>query len=57
VEDVLNAKQAAKILGYTARHVIRLVESGEIEGRKLGREWILSKQSVLAYKERKKKRE
>ena len=40
-------------MGITQRHITRLAESGEIEARKLGREWAISRQSVLDYKARK----
>ncbi len=38
-ESPIDAKEAAKILGVTARTVIRLADKGEIAGFKVGDVW------------------
>ena len=44
-------KEAAERLGITQRHIRLLLERGEIEGKKLGRDWgVLS----LDYKRKRK---
>ena len=53
ITDIIGEREAAQLLGITQRHITRLAESGEIEARKLGREWAISRQSVLDYKARK----
>lgn len=53
LDEIISAKEAAEILGITRRHVTRLVEAGLIEGRKLERDWMITRASVLAYKAQK----
>ncbi len=53
LDDVINAREAADILKISRRHVTRLAESGEIEAKRLGRDWIIIRQSVLEYKAKK----
>ena len=50
LEDIISAREAAALLGITQRHITRLAENGELDARKLGREWAISLQSVLEYK-------
>jgi excisionase family DNA binding protein len=38
-KEILNAKDAAIVLGISERLVLRLARDGEIPGKKLGREW------------------
>jgi excisionase family DNA binding protein len=54
LDDVISAREAAEILGITQRHVTRLAESGELLAKRLGRDWIIIRQSVLDYKAKKK---
>ncbi len=37
-------------MGLSKRQVIRLAESGQIEGKLLGKQWAISKSSVLNLK-------
>ena len=57
ITDIIGAREAAQLLGITQRHITRLAENGEIEARKLGREWAISRQSVLDYKTKKEAKE
>ena len=41
--------EAAELTGYHAVHIRRLVKDGYVRGRKFGRDWMLDKESVLAY--------
>ncbi len=47
--DWLLAKEAAEISGYSLEHVRRLARAGRIESQKWGRDWIISRESLLAY--------
>jgi excisionase family DNA binding protein len=47
--DLLTTTQAAELTGYHRVHLCRLVASGKVEGEKIGRDWLLSKKSLLAY--------
>ena len=51
MNDVISVTTAAEILGLTARQVTRMLESGEIVGKLLGRQWAVSRASVEAMKQ------
>lgn len=44
--EVITCEEAARLLGYTVQHVRRLVRDGKLQGVKLGRDWVLSRDSV-----------
>jgi excisionase family DNA binding protein len=45
--EVLNANQAAEILGIPELTVLRLARKGIIPGRKAGRLWLFSKSNLI----------
>lgn len=47
LKPVLSVSQAAKILGYSAKEVRRLLGQGKINGRKVGSEWRIPLRAVL----------
>ena len=47
--NFLNCQEAAERLGYTRQHISRLVRTGRLLGRKVGRDWIVSSESVERY--------
>ncbi len=47
--EYLTTAEAARRLGFTVQHTRRLVRNGVIEGRKLGRDWLVSESSVEGY--------
>ena len=42
--------EAARLTGYTADYIRRLIRSGKLKGRKWGRDWQVSKAGLLAHK-------
>lgn len=48
-EEWLTTEQAAKLSGYHANHLRRLLRDGDINGRKWGQSWQISKQSLIEY--------
>jgi excisionase family DNA binding protein len=50
LDDVISAQEASELLGLSKRQVTRLAESGQIEGKLLGKQWAISKSSVLELK-------
>jgi excisionase family DNA binding protein len=46
-KPLLTVSQAAKILGYNAKEVRRLLGQGKISGRKVGNEWRIPLRAVL----------
>jgi hypothetical protein len=49
LDDLISLQEAAKIGGLSADHLRRLVEHGDLWGKKIGRNWITSKQAILNY--------
>jgi excisionase family DNA binding protein len=47
--DFLNCQEAARRLGCTRQHVSRLIRRGDLTGRKVGRDWIVARDSVEQY--------
>jgi len=42
----------ARLTGYSASHIRRLAREGRIETRRVGRDWLVSRQDLLTYKTR-----
>lgn len=45
-QEYINTDEAAERLGYTSQHVSRLARNGGLEGRKIGRDWMILRESV-----------
>ena len=48
-EEPIDAEEAAKMLGVTARTVTRLAERGEIPGFRVGRLWKFRRSDIQKY--------
>jgi excisionase family DNA binding protein len=48
-DDLISLKEAAQIGGLSADHLRRLVERGDLWGKKIGRNWVTSKQAIHNY--------
>lgn len=46
---LISSAEAADVLSYTVQHVRRLVREGRLTGYKIGRDWLVSSESVQAY--------
>jgi len=44
----VTSAEAARQLGYTIQHARRLINSGRLQGVKIGRDWMVLKSSVEA---------
>lgn len=47
--DLITSEEAADALGYTVQHVRRLARAGRLQGRKLGRDWLIVHESVARF--------
>jgi hypothetical protein len=47
--DVIDAAQAAEMLGVTRQHVVHLCKTGRLPGKRLTATWITTRQAVEAY--------
>jgi DNA adenine methylase len=48
-DGYLRTQDAARLLGYTAQHTRLLVRQGKIRAEKLGRDWLVVRESVAEY--------
>ena len=48
-DDLISLKEAAQIGGLSADHLRRLVERGDLWGKKIGRNWVTSKHAIQNY--------
>ncbi len=46
ISEFVTCQDAAEALGYTVQHIRRLARDGQLEGLKLGRDWVISRESV-----------
>ena len=49
MQSFLSSAQAAELLGFTVQHVRRLIKQGELDGVKVGRDWVVNAQSVAEF--------
>jgi excisionase family DNA binding protein len=48
-EDWITTAEAVKLTRYHVNHIRRLLKSGEVKAQKWGREWQVSRSSLLAH--------
>jgi hypothetical protein len=49
LDELITLSDAAKLSGFTTRHLRYLAENGELWARKLGRNWFTTKLAVEEY--------
>jgi len=49
-QDYITTAEAVKLTGYALVHIQDLARQGRIKAQKWGRQWQISKSSLLAYK-------
>jgi excisionase family DNA binding protein len=49
LSDWITTKQAAELTGYATAYFRQLIQRGRLPAQKLGRDWFLKKEDVLAY--------
>lgn len=50
----ITTAEAAELTGYSDFHIRRLARKDKIKGRKFGRDWMINRESILAYEKRMK---
>lgn len=48
-EGYISTRDAARMLGYRVQHVRRLLRTGQLQGEKVGRDWIVVREGVRHY--------
>jgi hypothetical protein len=49
IDDWITTREAVEISGYHPDHLRRLIRAGDVEARKFGIVWQVSRQSLLSY--------
>jgi len=52
IEGWITVREAAALTDYTTAHIRYLTRKGRVEARKTGRDWLILRSSLLAYKAR-----
>lgn len=52
IEGWVNTKEAAALTDYTRVYIRQLIKSRKVEAVKTGRDWLINRASLLAYKAR-----
>jgi len=52
LKDCMTTREAADLTGYNVKYLRNLVRRGRVEARKVGRDWLVNRESLLAYKRR-----
>jgi len=47
--EYLTTSEASETLGYTIQHTRRLVREGRLQGAKMGRDWMILRESLAEY--------
>jgi len=53
--EYVSSTEAARLLEYDTSHVRRLCSEGKLDAVKIGRNWLVKRSSIQAYKENKPK--
>jgi hypothetical protein len=51
LDGLLTTRAAAEPTGYAPAYLRRLAGQDRVEARKIGRDWLISRESLLAYKQ------
>jgi len=51
--NLMTVSEAARVLGYTVQHARLLLRQGRLRGSKIGRDWMVIRESVAEYNVRK----
>ncbi len=45
-KNLISVKEATGIMGYSRMHIIRLIKSGKIKAKKIGRSYVIDRDSL-----------
>ena len=52
MDDWITTVEASQLSGYSTVHIRKLIKGGEIRAQKWGRDWQVSRESLVAYLKR-----
>ena len=56
IKDLISLRQASELCCLSPDHLRRLAEQGKLDAKKIGRNWITSKEAITEYMEKRKPR-
>lgn len=56
LDEVIDAAEAARLLGVGREHVVKLLQRGTLPGKRLTATWVTTRQSVEAYRLNRRRR-
>jgi len=48
-DEYIRVAEAAKTIGFSVQHIRLLVRKGQLMGTKIGRDWIISRESLYSF--------
>jgi excisionase family DNA binding protein len=51
--DFITVGEAAAVLGYSVQHTRLILRQGKLRGTKIGRDWVVPREEVIEYNNRK----
>jgi len=48
-KDLISLEEAAQYAGFSSRHLRLLLQKGTIRGKKIGRDWVTTKEEIDKY--------
>lgn len=49
INDFVKVAEAARVIGFSVQHTRLLLRQGELMGTKIGRDWIISQESLQSF--------
>ena len=56
LDDVIDAAEAARLLGVGREHVVKLLQQGRLRGKRLTATWVTTRQAAQAYAQNRRPR-
>ena len=49
IDEYLKVREAAKAIGFSVQHTRLLIRQGQLKGAKIGRDWIIARESLQMF--------
>ncbi len=51
IEDYISTREASEKYGLSKEHIARMLKAGQLQGKKIGHDWLVYEPSLLKYKQ------
>jgi len=52
IDNYVKVAEAARMLGFTMQHIRVLIRQGQLTGTKIGRDWLIARESLHEFRAR-----